>query len=771
MTALAARAPLASMTTIEAWLRAQAGRRELGVSDGRVETVREPDGAACAYEYDARGDLVALHDPLAGTTRMRYDEERRLIELAEPDGTTTACAYDADGALTALAAGDHALRFERDAAGRLTRRHATGADSAVYRYDERGRLASARTSSIETEYSYDPNGQLAAIAQTRDGARIEARFTYDGRGRLTALALPGSPRTIAYRWDAADRPSEVTIAERATIRFTYDRGAGTARTAFPNGVESLVEADPSDGRILATQVARGAETLFAERYAYAPAGEILGDGEREYRYDALGRLVRAGGAAFTYDAHDNLIRATSGVTDVNAHADADVRTHDARDRIVSITARDGTAERFEHDARGRLARRCAATGEWTYRYDGADNLVDVLRDAERVAAFEYDHDGRLARAQTAAGAERYLYDAGGALLAITADDGAPRVLIVRTSLGVLAEVHGALGDGALAFHHTDRRGSTRVVTAENGAVLARHGYAPFGAPRTTAAADAHGAAHAPCYTGNRWYPEIALYRFAGRWYDPRLARFLTPDTYTARPDDARLLSPAFTGREQAASRALLLDDWLRRPRLRNRYAYCGNDPVNATDPDGHWSFGGFVLSLLGAIWTLPNTLIALVLEILILIGEVIRWIVWVVTIGHVSWPTPGFDAAASSRLNAFALVFRGGWLSALNLFTGLTIGNVIFVEADWENDPRILGQPDVHPAPYGGTVTLTRAQAFYEHELRHTNQYGWLGPFFLLGMPVFGFYVWDIIINGYDNSILEKDAARYGGLGAHGAVE
>jgi RHS repeat-associated protein len=765
VTALAARAPLPSLARIEGWLHAQAEQRELAVSDGRVETVRERGGGTWAYEYDERGDLVALHDPLAGTTRMRYDGARRLTELIEPGGVTTSCAYDAGGALAVLRAGDHETRFERDAAGRLVRRHATGADTAVYRYDEHGRLASARTSSIETEYEYDTSGRLAATAQTRNGARIEARFTYDERGRLATLVPPGSARAIAYRWDAADRPTEVRIGERATIAFAFDRAAGTARTVFPNGVETLVHADPADGRVLRTRTARGGETLFAESFAYAPSGAIASDGERDYAYDVLGRLVRAGDGELAYDAHGNLVATAE-----------DERAYDAHDRLLTVTARgaataDGGAETFEHDARGRLARRRGARAEWTYRYDGADNLVEVLRDAARVAAFEYDHDGRLARAQTAAGAERYLYDAAGALLAIADDDGTPRALIVRTPLGVLAEIRGRLDDGEIAFHHTDRRGSTRAVTAANGTVLARHEYAPFGAPRTVTADAGDGrAAHPPSYTGNRWYAEIGLYRFAGRWYDPDLARFLTPDTYTARPDDARLLNPAFTGREQTASRALLLDDWLRRPRLRNRYAYCGNDPIGSTDPDGHWSFGGFVLSLLGAIWTLPNTLIALVIEILVLIGEVIRWIVFVVTIGHVSWPTPGFDAAASPRLNAFALVFRGGWFGSLNLFTGMTIGNVIFVDSDWENDPRILGQPDVQPPPYNGTVTLTRREAFYEHELRHTNQYGWLGPFFLLGMPLWGFYFWDLIVNGYDNSILEKDAARYAGFGAHGAV-
>src|SRR6185436_20122805 len=94
-------------------------------------------------------------------------------------------------------------------------------------------------------------------------------------------------------------------------------------------------------------------------------------------------------------------------------------------------------------------------------------------------------------------------------------------------------------------------------------------------------------------------------------------------------------------RAQAVARGHMLPDWLLRPR--NLYAFCGNDPINAIDPNGHWSFGRVLLSLL---------------------GEIVRWIVYAVTLGNVSWATPGFDVAASGRLNAFALVFRGGWLGS-----------------------------------------------------------------------------------------------------------
>jgi hypothetical protein len=286
-------------------------------------------------------------------------------------------------------------------------------------------------------------------------------------------------------------------------------------------------------------------------------------------------------------------------------------------------------------------------------------------------------------------------------------------------------------------------------------VLCRHALDPFGLPLTETAL--------PPWFGTRiWNPAVRLYWFGARWYDPAAGRFLTPDTYTGGPDDARIVNALGSSRAQALAREHLMRGWL--TRARNLYAFCGNDPVNAIDPNGHWSFGRVLLSLLGAIWTLPNTLFGLLVEITCLVGEVVRWIVYAVTLGHVSWATPGFDVAASGRLNAFALVFRGGWLGSFESLLGITFGNVFFVYDRWEQDPAIALGGDVSPPAYGGAETFRRHDALYEHELRHTNQYGWFGPFFHRGLPLFGVYEWDVILHGYRESALEKDAREYGGI-------
>ncbi|MBI4487780.1 MAG: hypothetical protein HY694_01725 [Deltaproteobacteria bacterium] len=69
-------------------------------------------------------------------------------------------------------------------------------------------------------------------------------------------------------------------------------------------------------------------------------------------------------------------------------------------------------------------------------------------------------------------------------------------------------------------------------------------------------------------------PESGLYYYGGRYYDPELGRFISPDPFVPQPDD---------------------------PQNLNRYSYVVNNPVNYIDPDGYKKKkkGGFFRSFFG----------------------------------------------------------------------------------------------------------------------------------------------------------------------------
>jgi RHS repeat-associated protein len=75
---------------------------------------------------------------------------------------------------------------------------------------------------------------------------------------------------------------------------------------------------------------------------------------------------------------------------------------------------------------------------------------------------------------------------------------------------------------------------------------------------------------------NGWYffnskafdDESGLYYYGARYYDPKLGRFITPDTIVQAPSN---------------------------PQTLNRYTYCNNNPVNLIDPTGHkWKWSNII---------------------------------------------------------------------------------------------------------------------------------------------------------------------------------
>jgi RHS repeat-associated protein len=110
--------------------------------------------------------------------------------------------------------------------------------------------------------------------------------------------------------------------------------------------------------------------------------------------------------------------------------------------------------------------------------------------------------------------------------------------------------------GANSFDYLvkDHLSSNRLTL--NGASVTRHDYGPYGQPLTSNGASIP---TAKSYINERFDAETGLMYLHTRYYDPDLARFLSPDTW----------DPTLPGVDI------------------NRYAYAGNDPINKSDPNGH----------------------------------------------------------------------------------------------------------------------------------------------------------------------------------------
>ena len=182
----------------------------------------------------------------------------------------------------------------------------------------------------------------------------------------------------------------------------------------------------------------------------------------------------------------------------------------------------------------------------TMAYDGENRPVSVSLSGA-TTAFVYGPDGaRQSKATT--------YDT-------TLFSGAVEVRNYGTANEIVAfypHEDFRVVDGVKSYLHRDHLASVRFVTEATGNPARMTSYTPFGVPTETnyapTATDTEG------FIGERYDVETGLQYLNARYYDPTLGRFIQPDWWE--------VTKAGVGT--------------------NRYAYSFNDPVNKSDPNGHY---------------------------------------------------------------------------------------------------------------------------------------------------------------------------------------
>ena len=199
---------------------------------------------------------------------------------------------------------------------------------------------------------------------------------------------------------------------------------------------------------------------------------------------------------------------------------------------------------FTYDPNGNLTQKTDPTGVWAYTWNAENQLVRVTKDGAEIATFAYDPLGR--RVEKAAGGvtASFAYDREDVLREL------------RQGTAPSRFVHGprfdeplAMDDGASPIWlHADGLGSAVSTTNQAGVVVSIRGYDGWGDPEQTSD-DGY------AFTGREWDSSSRLYYYRARYYDPRLARFLSEDPIG-------LLGGL------------------------HRYSYVHDDPIDWVDPSG-----------------------------------------------------------------------------------------------------------------------------------------------------------------------------------------
>jgi RHS repeat-associated protein len=212
---------------------------------------------------------------------------------------------------------------------------------------------------------------------------------------------------------------------------------------------------------------------------------------------------------------------------------------------ISTTNNRLSSAGYAYDTSGNLT---ADPGGHTYVYDAENKQIEVKNSSSvPLGQYFYDGDGKRVKKVVPNGETTiFVYDSSGKMVAE-----------YSTLLNPTPQV---------SYLTTDHLGSPRINTNENGAVISRHDYHPFG-EEITSSQRALGIGYAADnvrkqFTGYERDNESDLDFAQARMYVSRLGRFTTPDPIK------------------------MSDDRLIDPQTINLYAYTRNNPLSIIDPSG-----------------------------------------------------------------------------------------------------------------------------------------------------------------------------------------
>ena len=342
------------------------------------------------------------------------------------------------------------------------------------------------------------------------------------------MSMGGANKPIRYTYVGVKDNRTTTMLESLDnfgekLSYTYDAN-GNIETIRKNGVlQETYHYDGLNQLVRADSAAQGKSFV----YTYDAGGNILSVKEYAYTTGALGTAVKTTAYGYTDGTWKDLLTSYAGQT----------ITYDGIGNPLSY--RDGLSMTWRN---GR-------------------ELASLTKNGV-TASYLYDESG-LRTKKTVGGVVTNYHVINGVLYGEYT--GSHRLLYMFDEAGTR---YSFLYNGSTYYYVFNGQGDVIGITDGYGNMLARYTYDAWGKPLTItdgAGADVSGnASHIANvnpfrYRGYYYDKESGLYYVGSRYYDPQTGRFINADGYVS------------TGQGLTGN---------------NMFAYCGNDPINRSDPSG-----------------------------------------------------------------------------------------------------------------------------------------------------------------------------------------
>jgi RHS repeat-associated protein len=606
-------------------------RADEPTDSGGLGTVSSPNRPT-VYGYNTLGSLTTVTQE-SQTRTFTYSSLSRLLSVAEPESGTISYQYDNNGNLTQKSqarSGSVTVTTSNtyDRLNRLVQTSYAGesgyATPTVTNYydkltNARGKLIKISSSVSTTEYTaFDVMGQPTAHKQTTDGTEYNTAYVYNLKGALIEETYP-STRKVNMVLDSTGNLSAVQSKKTSTSgywkyadNFSYNSSGTVTSLQRGNG---HWESATFNSRRQATQISLGltpgGDNLLKLNYSYgttANNGNLLSQtitvpsvgstsgftAVQNYTYDSTSRLKQADEKpqgytqtdcnnnpgkcwqqTFTYDRYGNRNFDEANTTTLTKSCGTSPNfTVCPVDRKVQnpeiLTSnnrikgdQDGDyIDDYTFDSAGNTTKGPGST----FVYDGDNNQVEIWNGTQRVGEYWYDGEGKRVKKKAYQNGQVtettvFVYDASGRLVGE-----------YSTLLNPSPQV---------SYLTEDYLGSPRINTNENGAVISRHDYRPFGEEISSSQrASTLGYTaddNRKQFTGYERDDESGLDFAQARYSNSTLGRFTSPDPFkivaeVQQDDDKKARSK--------------LAAYLSKPQQWNRFVYTINNPLKYTDPTG-----------------------------------------------------------------------------------------------------------------------------------------------------------------------------------------
>ncbi|CRK57924.1 FIG01288243: hypothetical protein [Alloactinosynnema sp. L-07] len=563
---------------------------------GDLRAVVDPLGNRWEYELDLRGRVVKTKDPDQGTSTTEYDDLDRRIGHTDARGTKLVTTYDDLSRKTGLYEGSK-----------------TGVKRASWTWDTapngKGLAASATrhvgTAAYRTTIAgYTPIGN--SLGSTVDipstegnlGGLYEFGATYHLDGSVQSQSVPelagAWSETLSYTYnvlggpvtmtsDLPDTPSYVTdttyneygdllqaklSSGNGTVyrAFTYETDTGRTATATtlrdrvsPNTVNSTSYGYDNAGNLLrVADTATGDTQCFEQDYlrrtthAWTPGNGNCATTNRT--------VAALGGPApywhsWTFDAIGNRKTETrhAAAGDTVATLDyAGTRPHAVTKMTTTAPGAPAKTDTYDYDAIGNTKTRNLQTIEWD-----AEGRAAKVKEGTKESTYLYDADGNRLIARDSTGTTLYLPN--GVELKVDKNGGN----LACTRYYTFGKLPVAMrSGGTLSWLITDHHDTASTVIADGTQTIKARYSLPYGGSRGAAPSNWPGTKGFVGGTND----DTGLTHLGAREFDQAIGKFLSVDPVIDNGDPQQL----------------------------NGYAYGNNNPGTYTDPDGLWSFKGFM---------------------------------------------------------------------------------------------------------------------------------------------------------------------------------